>query len=80
MDESLSSLYARADALRRQIDDGSIDDFQVMFRCARKANDEQKRVRECITLYKQCKQLVERLALFSENENVDDVASIELKY
>jgi hypothetical protein len=79
MDESLSSLYARADALRRQIDDGSIDGFQVIFRCFWKTNGEQNRVQECITLYEQCKQLVERLALFSENESADDVASTELK-
>ena len=36
MDESLSSLYARANTLRRKIDDGSIDDFQVMSRCSEK--------------------------------------------
>jgi hypothetical protein len=34
MDESLSSLYARADALRHQIDEGSAEDMQVSSRCA----------------------------------------------
>jgi hypothetical protein len=29
MDESLSSLFAKADTLRRQIDNGSVEDTQV---------------------------------------------------
>lgn len=29
MDESLSSLFAKADSLRRQIDDGTVEDTQV---------------------------------------------------
>ena len=29
MDESLSSLFAKADTLRRQIDDGSVEGTQV---------------------------------------------------
>jgi len=31
MDESLASLYARADVLRREIDEGGADQLQVMF-------------------------------------------------
>ena len=38
MDKSLSSLYVRADTLRRQIDDGSAEDLQVMSGCALTAN------------------------------------------
>jgi hypothetical protein len=29
MDESLSSMFAKADTLRREIDDGSVEDTQV---------------------------------------------------
>ena len=31
-------------------------------------------------MYERCKQLVEQLALFSDNEGLDDVTSSELKY
>ena len=80
MDESLSSLYAGADRLRRQLDDGlERDEYQVAPICERLCW-RQKRIQECISLFKQCKDLVERLALFSPNESIDDVASSELKY
>jgi len=31
-------------------------------------------------MYERCKQLVDQLALFSDNESIDDVTSSELKY
>jgi len=82
MDESLPSLYARADVLRREIDDGGVDEQQVMFYTPRTCVliAVQERLQECIALYKQCRDLVTRLALFSQNESLDDVSSSELKF
>ena len=81
MDESLSSLYAKADTLRRQIDDGSAQgDSQVVLMTNVPTNNTQSNLLQCITLFQQCKQLVDQLALFSVNEGIDDVSSSEMKY
>ena len=40
----------------------------------------QEQLQECIAFYKRCRDLVTRLALFSQNESVDDVSSSELKF
>ena len=77
MDESLSSSFGKADSLRRQIEDGSAEDSQVTMSMA--SLTLQTSLQECITLYERCKELVEQLALFSDNESIDDVASSELK-
>ena len=42
--------------------------------------DVQEKLKECISMFERCKQLVDQLALFSENEGIDDVASSEMKY
>ena len=40
----------------------------------------QTSIAQCITNYETCKRLVEQLALFSENEEIEDIATSELKY
>ena len=42
--------------------------------------NEQDKLKECISMFERCQQLVDQLALFSENEGIDDVASSEMKY
>jgi hypothetical protein len=80
MDESLSSLYVKADTLRRQIDDGSAQgDSQVVLMTNVPTNT-QSNLLQCITLFQQCKRLVDQLVLFSANEGIDDVSSSEMKY
>jgi len=79
MDESLSSLYAKADTLRRQIDEGTAQgDFQVCVMLMEPLTSKEN-VQTCIAQFERCKQLVDQLALFSDNEAIDDVASSELK-
>ena len=41
--------------------------------------DEQEKLRECISMFERCKELVDHLALFSQNEGIDDLASSEMK-
>lgn len=42
--------------------------------------DKQEKLKECISMFERCKEVVDQLALFSENEGIDDVNSSELKY
>ena len=79
MDESLSSLYSKADILRHQVNKGIIVGDPKVYPNACHDLIQTKSL-ECIALFQKCKELVERSALFSPNESVDDVASSELKY
>ncbi|KAL7269243.1 Type 2A phosphatase-associated protein 42 [Rhizina undulata] len=68
-DSSLRTLYNSAEAFRK--------DLEATYGVSSEFQD---KVQNSLAAYRKCKDLVERLSLFSLNETIEDVSSSELRY
>jgi immunoglobulin-binding protein 1 len=69
-DQSIKSLFALAERKRKAIDEAN----------DRNSDSYRDNLAAAIATYEQCKDLAERLQLFSPNESLEDIATGDLAY
>jgi immunoglobulin-binding protein 1 len=70
-DQNIKSLFQTADQQRKAIESSSLDSS---------SNEYQSNLVAAIASYQSCLHLVDRLALFSPNETLEDITSGDLQY